>query len=291
VADGRTAARLTIVVGARRSEGSVDRCLGALGGQKVDGVRIVLVEDAHGGGHPAADVAIVRQGGLVPELWAEGLRHADGPLVALTAAAVVPDDDWVDAVLARHPRGQACVGGPVEPGRYRRLTDWAVYFCRYARYMVPVSDTTLDPAGDNASYRSEILDRYRDLYADGFWEPFVHEALRADGERIEMGSAGVVRGAPGVGLASFSRQRLRHGRAHGRTAAAAEDRVHMMMRCLGTPAVPVVMTARAARTVVATGRHRIALAACSPVLVWFYSCWAIGELLGRLERLTGRHGT
>lgn len=281
--------RLTVVVGGRRSEGSVDRCLSALAQQKTDGVRVVLVEDEQDGGHPAADLVIVRPGGLVPELWTEGLRHVDSPIVALTATAVIPDDGWVDAILERHAAGIAGVGGPIEPDRYRRLTDWAVYFCRYARYMLPVTDPSLDPAGDNVSYRTEILARYQPVYAQGFWEPFVHTAMRDDGERLEMRSAGVVRAASGVRLGSFSRQRLRHGRAHGRSVSAVESGGRTVLRCLAAPAVPAVMTWRAARTVVATGRHQVALAACAPVLVWLYTCWAAGELLGRIDRLSGRH--
>ena len=42
------------------------------------------------------------------------------------------------------------------------LVSWAIYFCRYSRYMLPLKEALVDDfAADNASYKRSILDRYQ----------------------------------------------------------------------------------------------------------------------------------
>lgn len=279
--------RLSIVVGAHVAEAGGAACLAALADQRRPGVEVILVEDGPGG--PAAPdwmVRVRRPGGLVPELWAEGLRHASGDLIALTAATVVPDGDWVDRILGADAGGPAAVGGPVEPGVGLGLVDWAVYFCRYAPYMLPIAEEEhLEVAADNASYRGEVLRRYRHLYEDGFWEPFVHHAMRRDGHLFRVGTDRVVRQAPGASAARFCRQRYLHGRANGCQRSIGLGRRHILQGILTTPLVPAVMTARAGRLVRAKGRLMSRFVASAPIVLLFYTAWATGEMAGRLSSL------
>src|SRR5204862_204722 len=62
----------------------------------------------------------------------------------------------------------------------------------------------------------ELLDRTRELYRDGFWEPEVNRALRAEGVRLWHDPDVVVYQGRSAGFGSFFRQRLEHGRAYGR---------------------------------------------------------------------------
>ena len=42
------------------------------------------------------------------------------------------------------------------------LVSWAIYFCRYSRYMLPLKEALVDDfAADRASYKRSILDRYQ----------------------------------------------------------------------------------------------------------------------------------
>ncbi len=101
--------------------------------------------------------------------------------MALTIAQMVPADDWVEQIRTLHRRFDV-VGGAIDPGARLRLSDWAEYFCRYAPDMRPFpARETLDLPGDNAAYKRAVLAIVGDSYRDGFWEPFVHRRLAADG--------------------------------------------------------------------------------------------------------------
>ena len=288
-----TVPALSIVVGSRAADGGAAACLAALHGQAAPGVEVLLVEDAP---EPSLDAGVSRRlvvpGALVPELWAEGIRQATGRLVGLLAGGVVPDPDWVALTLELHKGGAAAFGGAVEPGAGMRLVDWAVYFCRYAPYMRPVpADADLEIPADNASYDGDILRRYAHLYEDAFFEPFVHRAMRADGCELRFDPSRAVRVARGAGAAAFCRQRFRHGREHGRLRSAGLPRAAVLASAATAPLVPLVMTLRAARQVAARRRHVARFAAVAPLVLGFYTCWAAGELLGRLAVAAGRDRT
>ncbi|MDQ3898203.1 MAG: glycosyltransferase [Actinomycetota bacterium] len=220
----------------------------------------------------------------MPELWAKGLQHATGDLVGLLASTAVPDPDWVARTLELHRHGEAAVGGAIEPGTGLRLVDWAVYFCRYTPYLLPIDEGSLvELPGDNASYRTDILARYRHLWERGFWEPAVHHAMRADGHHLRMSGERVVRHGPGTRAGAFCRQRFNHGRAHGERRWAGRGRAEVVRTVVTAPLVPPLLTMRAARAVFARRRLRARFVVASPFVLWFYCWWAAGELSGRLR--------
>lgn len=280
---------MSVVIGARRSERDAGACLAALASQVRPGVEVILVEDA-----PSEATApewvrrLVRPGGLVPELWSAGIAEARGRVLALTAATVVPEPDWVERMLGAHTDGAAAVGGAIEPAAGMGAVDWAVYFCRYAPYMLPFSSgDAVDVAGDNASYRMDSLEPYRGMFADAFWEPFIHRPMRRDGLRLEVRPEIVVRQATGMRFRGFSRQRFAHGRVYGRLRSAGASRLSVLASAPSAVVVPFLMTARAARQVFRRGRLRGRFLLSAPLVLWFYTCWAAGELAGRL-RAAGR---
>jgi hypothetical protein len=261
------------------------RCLDALLAQRRAGLEVILAADATVR-HDGADVALVREGALVPELWADGIRRARGRKVALLSGVLVPADDYVETLLRLDLAGDAGVGGPIEPGARLRLRDWAAYFCRYAPYMRPLpDDARLDVPGDNACYSREVLERYADVYAHAFWEPTVHRAMRRDGFRLSMREPVLVRQPRGIDYRALAAQRVSHGRRHGRDRASSERRVMTIAGIASAVLVPFVMTARAAGLVLRRGRHVPALVASSPFMFALYSCWAYGECRGRIDFL------
>lgn len=284
---------LSIVLASRTGEGSIASCLEALEDQLDDDVELILVEDERSA-ETDLDVRrrtrrLLRPGGLVPELWSEGIRLASGDLVGLLAATVVPDPDWVALTLELHKGGAAAVGGGIEPGNDMRLVDWAVFFCRYAPYAAPVDpNPSLEIAGDNASYRRDVLHRYADLYETSFAEPFVHRAMRADGHVLRVDPSRVVRHTGGADARGFCRQRFLHGRDHGRHRSAGLARSRVLLGAATAPLVPLVMTARVASQVAAKRRFVGRFVAALPLVLWFYSWWAAGELIGRLGSAVAR---
>lgn len=280
---------LTVVVAAHADDGSPTACMDALESQLDDAAEVVLVGDGTWADKWPWARTVPRSGFRVPELWTAGIAHARGRLVALLAGTVVPEADWVALTLRAHDDGTAAVGGPIEPGPDFRLVDWAVFFCRYSPYLLPLPAGALEVPGDNASYRMDVLVSYEAAYADGFWEPFVHDMMRADGHEVVVRPQRIVRPRAGANARTFRRQRYAHGRAHGRLRSLGQSRRALIVGMLATPAVPAVMTARVFKLVFARRRLRARLLVASPIVVWFYAWWAAGELLGRLD--TARAGT
>src|SRR5262249_60071787 len=70
------------------------------------------------------------------ELWGEGMDAGTVAMVALTISPMRAAPDWVASIRERLADDEV-VAGAIEPGEGLRIVDWAEYFCRYARDMLP----------------------------------------------------------------------------------------------------------------------------------------------------------
>jgi hypothetical protein len=291
---GRSWPDITVVVAARVGDGDLQGVLRALEPQLDAGVEVLVVDDAPGSS--AALPPWVRRlhvkDAAVPRLWAAGLNDVRSPVAVLTSATLCPRADWLAAARRAAQRGHAVVGGAVDPAPRPGVAGWTVLFCRYARYLPPLTNTAVpEPPADNAVYRLEALGRHRSLWSEGFWEPFVHQALRADGEQLSMTDDLVVEQGPVVSIARFTAQRFVHGRAHGRLRAAGESPAATLAAVGGAPLVPLVMTARVGREVWSRRRLRRRFMLTAPLIAWCFSAWAAGEAVGRVDALRMRRPT
>lgn len=281
---------LSIVVASNGAPGSVDRCLAALEGQ-LDGAEVIVC--------PRAADAIARRrfsfarflqprDALVPELWRDGIDAATGEAVALTISPMRVAADWVPTLRGLLVTSDV-VGGAIDPGEGLRLPDWAEYFCRYARDMLPFEPhPCLDLPGDNAGYRRAALTRTRDVWRDGFWEPEVHRAVHEQGGTLRHEPALVVRQGRSAGFWEFLAQRLRHGREYGRARGRRSSSGRNLAGVAGAAVVPVVLVARTGREVFRRRRYRARLLAALPILLAYDLAWAAGEALGHAAALRGR---
>jgi hypothetical protein len=283
-----SAPTVSVVIGARTGESGVATFLSALESQR-DGVEAIPVCT------PACPAELRERfswatfvdcpASLVPELWSAGIRAAKGDIVALTIASMVPAPDWIQAIRREH-EGHDAVGGAIEPGPDLRASDWAEYFCRYAQDMLPFqSHPCLDLPGDNAAYKLAVLEQVEDAYRDGFWEPVVHRRLAARGVQPWHSPEVVVHHGRSAGWAGFLRQRLAHGRAHGRQRGARFGMLRNVAGVAGSPLVPALLVYRAAREVIGRRRFRFRLVIALPYLLLFGLAWAVGEARGHLDAL------
>ena len=276
------------VVVAVRPEFDATACLSALRPQVNDRVELIVVASRDVTLPVELAAPVIRHDGLVPEQWAAGIAMATGEFVALTVGSVVPSATWVRNCLELQRVHGGIVGGVVLPGDALSLSDWALYFCRYARYMLPLrSETRLDAPGDNVCYRRAELMRYEHCFESAFLEPFVHAQMVGDGvlERIEPSL--VVRTAPGYRPRSFARQRYEHGRAHGYRWAIGRSRARLLLGLGSTPLVPFVLWARSGAEVFGRRdpKQYVRFLASTPPLLWFICAWAAGEYRGRFSAL------
>ena len=282
---------VSIVVGSNGARGSVERCLEAIEPQRED-VEVFVCEP-----QPSPErvqvrfpwaTFIERQNALIPELWRDGIEQSSSELVALTISPMVPGPDWVAAVRAELQHADV-VGGAIDPGPGLRVSDFAEYLCRYAKDMLPFPPhRSIDLPGDNSAYRRKLLVEVQDAYADGFWEPVVNQRLADMGARLWHTPLLVVRQGRSAGWAAFTRQRLRHGEAHGRQRGQRFSAARNALGVLGAPAVPFLLTARILRELDTRGRFGLRTLLALPHILLFNVAWAVGEARGHLHALTGR---
>jgi hypothetical protein len=263
---------------------------------------VVLVDASRDGTAEMAaqhfpDLHVIRcdYGRLAPELWAEGLRATDAPLVAFSTAAMAPRPGWLGSLVDRlESTGAAAVGGPIEPVRLLSATDRAVYLLRYVRYLRPLPESGMpEPPGDNALYRrdrlmslvdplspSRVQDAPSGLWHRGFWEVEVHRALRDRGERIVMAPEAVVEFLGGSHLPSTLRQRLAHARHYGSSRARGRGLGYRVVRSVASPAVPAVLLGRIAGALRGRSRPFLPWMPALPSLALLLLSWSIGEAAG-----------
>lgn len=287
-ADAVSQPLLSVVIGSNGGAGTVERCLGALESQR-DGAEVLVLEPVETPvevreRYPWARFEVVA-GASVPELWRDGIDRTRGDVVALTISPMLPAANWIETIRAEQ-REHGVVAGAIEPGRGLRPSDWAEYFCRYARDMLPFQPhQSLDIPGDNCAYRRDLLDRARDTYRDGFWEPVVNRRLADSGEELWQSPRLVVQQGRSAGIRAFARQRVKHGRAHGRKRGARFTPARNLIGVLASPIVPALITVRILREAFARRRHRVAALASLPLIFLFNAAWAAGEAVGHVDAL------
>jgi hypothetical protein len=281
--------RVSVVIGSNAPAESLEACLAALAPQLDDGVDVQVRE-------AQASPASLRErfgwatfvetpDAIVPLLWRDGIDAAEGEIVALTIAQMIPAADWVARIRDLHGTYDA-IGGAVDPGPGLRIGDWAEFFSRYSRDMLPFpARESLDLPGDNAAYKRAALERVAGVYRHGFWEPFVHRRLAQDGVVHWQDPGLVVRMTHSAGVAAFAKQRRSHGRQYGRDRGAGFSKSRRVVGILAAPAVPFLMTARLYRGILARRRYRLRAVAVLPLILWFNLTWAFAEARGYLDLL------
>ncbi|HYY33525.1 MAG TPA: hypothetical protein VE693_08125 [Gaiellaceae bacterium] len=281
---------LSVVIGSTGRAKSLEACLAALEPQR-EGIEVLVCEaEASSPGlreRFAWAQFHVRAGELVPELWSDGISRSQGRAIALTIGQMIPASNWIETLRTELSRREV-VGGAIDPGPDLRLTDWAEYFCRYVRDMLPFhGHECLDLPGDNAAYRREALERTEELFREGFWEPVVHRKLAADGAMLWHSPDLIVRQGRSAGWSAFARQRLVHGRAHGRQRSARFGTARILAGIVGAPLVPPLLSMRILREVMGKRRYRVRALLALPMIVSFNVAWAIGEARGHVDALRG----
>jgi glycosyltransferase involved in cell wall biosynthesis len=283
---------LSVVVAAHNARVSVAECLTALTLQQAgEKVEIIVVDNSIDGTteiirdrFPQLKLCPAPPSALIPELWATGIRQSSGSIVAITTAHCVPAKDWLSCIREAHQSPVSAVGGAIENDASAGVIDWAVYFCRYSSYMLPLRESFVaEIAGDNASYKRIYLDRYQHAWRQGFWEPTVHAELRRAGLQLLLAPAVVICHKRSFGLWGFVRQRFQHGMRFGQWRAANLTVAQRTLRVILSPAIPLLLLLRIGRQLLAKGRHLRQFMLSLPVLILFLLSWTAGEVAGYLR--------
>ena len=283
---------LTVVVASVNGLPYPLECLAALDHERSSYPLSVVVADCTG----PATIAAIRtrfpwvtvlafdQQTSVPALRAAAVRVVTTPLVAVTEDHCVPRAGWPAAMAeAVRTNGWAAAGGGVENGATRRAIDWTVYFCEYAALMSPVPDGPAHAIpGMNAVYDLELLGPWRQLMERGWWENRIHDALVAGGFTIGLDNAIVVDHRKRFSFAMFVSERFHYSRAYAGDRVVGASSITRLVWAAKTAALPPLIVSRITREVLRRRRHIGWYVRTLPMVVFFSTVWALGELVGYL---------
>jgi hypothetical protein len=266
-------------------------CLEALEAQQGSVSSEVIIADCTGSSTAAAirerfpNVRILEfdEPKSVPWLRAVGIKAASGRLVAVTEDHCVPRPDWYERIVEVHGRtGWAAVGGGVENDQ-DRLVDWAVFFCEYHQHMSPVPFGPNDfIPGMNVAYDMDALEPLKDLFAEGLWENFLHDKMRAAGHVLGMDPSIVVGHRKHFTIPMFLAERFHYSRSFAGMRVADAPISRRLAWAAASFALPPLLIARLTRNVVRRRQFMKEYAMAFPLVVLFSVMWAIGEFVGYL---------
>lgn len=283
--------KLSVVVASQNARASAEKCLREIESQSGAGAFEIIVVDnsidetAEIIARKFPDIKLVEapKEKLIPELWAIGINEAGGDYVALTTTHFVPAKNWLAEIIKAHDSEYAGIGGAIENDAQAGLVSWAIYFCRYSRYMLPFAQRKVeDFAADNASYKYCSFERVKSAMAGGFWEAFVHQAMRKEKMRLSLNPNIVVYHQESFTFSDFMRQRFQHGKQFGSTRARNISGAKRIALILLSPLIPLVYLYRITRRVFSKKRNVGKYFLSLPILFLFLTSWAVGEFCGYL---------
>lgn len=283
---------LSIVVASKNTRGTIGQCLEALVGQcQGDELEILVVDASSDGSAEIAgrfkQITLVQADPacLVPELWKIGIQLSSGRWVAFTTANFIPAENWVVEMRVLVQSNHAAIGGVFDKLAPDKISQWAIYFLRYAAYLPSITPHRASQlAADNAAYERWVFDRYAEFIEDGFWEYPVNRGLNADGHslfltpdlRVTMGYFS----PPG----EFFAQRFHHGRVFGAERVAKVNLTKRLFYILTSPLIPPILLLRVFRNVIKNKTLAVKLFLSLPWILFYIVGWSSGELFGYLIR-------
>ena len=283
--------KLSVVLASQNACRSVSECLGEIEKQCQGNVIEIIVADNSIDGtqdviarnFPNVKLVRASKDKFIPELWGIGINQSAGDYIAVTTTHFVPSKNWIAEILKKQEAQYAGVGGAIENDDKAGLVSWAVYFCRYSRYMLPFSEEDAeDFAADNASYKRDSLDHVKHTMENGFWEVTVHQAMKKEKMSLLLTPDIVVYHHDSFTFRGFIRQRFWHGRQFGSTRASSIPASKRAMLVLLSPLIPFIYLYRITRCVFTRQRNIDKYLLSLPLLFLFLVSWALGEFNGYL---------
>ena len=283
----RPGLRLSIVIAAWNGPRSLERCLLSLREDaRACDTEVIVATNFDAAEMLAGRFPYVRHLALpsdttVPVLRTAGIRLSEGKIVALAEDHCTFGADWCAEIKNAHLSSYFAVGGAVENASVERALDWAVYFYDYGRFMLPSRPGIVRwLAGNNVSYRREILREIEPAFQDGFFEPFTHAEIEKLGHRLYSIPSAVVYHYKSYETKSAVVRSYHLARGYAAKRVLDAPLIRRGQFVMTSLALPVLLTGRIAVRTVRKGRLIAEMCRSLPYLLLLLSSWSLGEFCG-----------
>ena len=286
---------LSVIIAAHNQKSELLSCLSALNKQKpldnVSDFEIIVVGrigDALKNNIEASfqevKIILTPEYFSVPKLRSIGIKAASNDILALIEDHCIPDLNWVNAVVQGHQGGNLAVGGAVENGSRDSIVDWAVYFVEYGFFMNPLHEGKVETVpGNNVSYRRKVIPYFEDLLDKDVWDADWHERLRDNKIELFCNPKMIVYHKRDFQPLDFWNIFKTHGRNFGASRRFSSG-IHYIAWLFGAIFLPFVLTFRMAKNIFTKQKFKKEFIMAFPLIIWFYSGWVIGEIIGGVTR-------
>lgn len=220
----------------------------------------------------------------IPKLRAMGMAAARGRMIAILEDHCNVGRTWMRVIQRAHEAGEQAIGGAVENGATRRIVDWAVFFCEYARFMLPMPHGRVNEiTGNNSVYDRQVLQRVGPELKEEVWESFLHQKMREMGVAFFCDPELVVSHKKEFGYGYFWSQRYHYSRSFaGMRLSGSPLWKRAAYAAASAILLPPLLLWRMIKTVRAKGRLGRQFARSTPVIITFLIPWTWGEIVGSL---------
>ncbi len=217
----------------------------------------------------------------IPALRAMGMAQARGRIVAIIEDHCMAHPRWLQVIARAHAAGHRAVGGPVENGSVVRSVDWAVFFCEYARFMLPVPHGIVaEIPGNNSAFDRRVLDALGPELQEEVWEAFLHQKMREAGVEFHSDPEMIVYHKKHFGFGYFLSQRYHYSRSFAGMRMIGAPLWKRLGYAGATTLLPGILLVRITSIVARKGRHWKQYLLSLPSLCSFLVIWAVGEGVG-----------
>lgn len=220
----------------------------------------------------------------VPELRTAGILESRGQIIALTEDLCTVDSTWCRSLLEAHARSHSVVGGSIDNVSTERLIDWAVYFFEYGRYMRPNRDGPVEAlSGLNSSYDRSLLEKFRWLYQNGFFEWTFNSVLLENGVELHLESGAAVYHSKHYAAMRVTKDFYHHGRSLAGTRIETISATKRAFYVATSIVLPFLLLGRVIKTIALKRKQIPMLIFSLPYTILIVSSWSFGELVGYLS--------